>query len=300
MNMWAKRDGLLGQMISTKTPVAADAKTSVAVRFWGVRGSIACSGHETAKYGGNTSCVEVRCGERRFILDAGSGLRYLGEALLAEGKPVDADILLSHTHMDHVCGLPFFGPFHCPDAHVRLWSGHLENGWTTSQAVDELMAEPLFPVSKDIFKAHLEFVDFDAGDTLEPGGEVTIQTTPLNHPNGATGYRIEYGGKAVCYVTDTEHVPGAPDQNILGLIDGADVFIYDSTYTDEEYPRFAGYGHSTWQEGARLACAANVKQFVVFHHDPSHDDAVMDGIARELKKMLPTAVVAREGMVLRP
>ena len=290
--MWTTREGLL----TREKP----ADTAVAVRFWGVRGSIACAGPETQKYGGNTSCIEVRCGDRTLILDAGSGLRYLGEALKAEGRPVDCDILLSHTHMDHVCGLPFFGPFHCPDTHVRLWSGHLENGWTTSQAVDELMAEPLFPVSKDIFKAHVEFVDFDAGDKLNPATDVTIKTAPLKHPNGATGYRIECGDKAVCYVTDTEHVPGKPDENILGLIEGADILIYDSSYTDEEFSQFSGYGHSTWQEGARLAEAAGVKQFVAFHHEPSHDDAAMDKIARELKKILPTARVAREGMVLRP
>jgi phosphoribosyl 1,2-cyclic phosphodiesterase len=290
--MWTKREGLLGQ-----TTTAA---TAVTVRFWGVRGSIACPGPETQKYGGNTSCIEVRCGEKLFILDAGSGLRYLGEKLKADGKPVDADLLLSHTHMDHVCGLPFFGPFHCPDTHVRIWSGHLENGWTTSQAVDELMAEPLFPVSKDIFKAHVEFADFEAGDTLTPSRGVTIRTAPLNHPNGATGYRIECGGKAVCYVTDTEHYAEGLDQKILDLIGGADVFIYDSSYTDEEYPQYTGYGHSTWQEGARLARAANVKQFVAFHHDPSHDDAAMDKIARELKKVLPAGIVAREGLVLKP
>jgi len=290
--MWTKREGLLGQT----TP----ASTAVSVRFWGVRGSIACSGPETQKYGGNTSCIEVRCGDRLLILDAGSGLRYLGEALKRDGKPVEADLLLSHTHMDHVCGLPFFGPFHCSGTHVRIWSGHLENGWTTSQAVDELMAEPLFPVSKDIFKAHVEFVDFEAGDTLSPAGGVSIRTAPLNHPNGATGYRIECGGKSVCYVTDTEHVPGKPDQTILDLIDGADVFIYDTSYTDDEYPTYAGYGHSTWQEGARLARAAGVKQFVAFHHDPSHDDAAMDKISRELKKMLPNGIVAREGLVLKP
>ena len=112
--------------------------------------------------------------------------------------------------------------------------------------------------------------------------------------------RIEYAGKSLCYVTDTEHTPGKPDEKILELIDGADVFIYDSSYTDEEYPTYAGYGHSTWQEGVRLARAAGVKRFVAFHHDPSHNDEAMDKIARDLKKMMPTASVAREGMVLKP
>lgn len=271
----------------------------LSVRFWGVRGSIACAGRETQKYGGNTSCLEVMCGDRRIILDAGSGLRYLGESLKNDSA-VDTDILLSHTHMDHICGLPFFAPFHCETTRVRLWSGHLENGWTTSRAVDELMAEPLFPVSKDVFKAHVEFVDFDAGDTLNPTTNISIRTAPLNHPNGATGYRIEYGGKSICYVTDTEHVPGQIDKAILKLIKGADILIYDSSYTDEEYPQYAGYGHSTWQEGLRLAEAGGVKTFVAFHHDPCHDDDMMDKISRDLKKASPNAIVAQEGMVLKP
>ncbi len=290
--MWTKRDALLSRL--------RNAGGKLSVRFWGVRGSIACAGPETRKYGGNTSCIEIMCGERLIILDAGSGLRYLGEALKATGKPVEADIFLSHTHMDHICGLPFFAPFHCDSTRVRLWSGHLENGWTTSRAVDELMAEPLFPVSKEVFKAHVEFVDFQAGETLTPSTGIRMRTAALNHPNGATGYRIEFGGKSFCYVTDTEHVPGKLDQNILDLIKGADIFVYDCSYTDEEYPQYAGYGHSTWQEGVRLAKAANAKQLVVFHHDPCHDDQVMDRIARDLKKILPSAVIAREGMVLKP
>jgi phosphoribosyl 1,2-cyclic phosphodiesterase len=288
--MWSK-PGEVTDRLSENT-------NELAVRFWGVRGSIACAGPETLKYGGNTSCLEVMCGDRRLILDAGSGLRYLGEKLKCD-ETLETDIFLSHSHMDHICGLPFFAPLSCTTSRIRLWSGHLENGWTTSRAIDELMTEPLFPVSKDVvFKAHVEFVDFDAGDTLRPATDVTVKTTPLNHPNGATGYRIEYNGKSLCYVTDTEHVPGKPDENILALIEGADIFIYDCSYTDEEYPQYAGFGHSTWQEGARLAEAAGVKTFVVFHHDPSHDDDAMDKIARELKKICPNAVVAQEGMVL--
>jgi phosphoribosyl 1,2-cyclic phosphodiesterase len=129
---------------------------------------------------------------------------------------------------------------------------------------------------------------------------VTVKTAPLNHPNNATGYRIEAGGKAICYVTDTEHVIGQPDRAVLGLVAGADIMIYDATYTDEEYPNFVGWGHSTWQEGVRLADAAGVKLFVAFHHDPNHGDAVMDRIAADLEKARPGSVVAREGMILRP
>ena len=149
-------------------------------------------------------------------------------------------------------------------------------------------------------RADITYKDFEAGETLSPAPGITLKTAPLNHPNGATGYRLEFAGKVVCYVTDTEHVIGAPDENVLRLIEGADLLIYDATYTDDEYPQFEGWGHSTWQEGARLCEAAGVKTYVLFHHAPSHDDAFMDRIAEEVDRMRPGAVVAREELILRP
>jgi phosphoribosyl 1,2-cyclic phosphodiesterase len=164
----------------------------------------------------------------------------------------------------------------------------------------EMMMAPLFPIPPTAFKANVSFSDFAAGDVLSPGDGITVRTARLNHPNRATGYRIEYGGRSICYVTDTEHEDGKPDRNVLGLIRDADIAIYDSTYSDEEYPRYKGYGHSTWQEGVRLADAAGVKTLVIFHHEPSHDDDCMDGIAAAAEKARPGTVVAREGMVLTP
>ena len=127
-----------------------------------------------------------------------------------------------------------------------------------------------------------------------------MRTAPLNHPNGATGYRLEFAGHSVCYITDTEHVSEQLDPNIVELIEGTDIFIYDSTYTDAEYPRYRGWGHSTWQEGVRLADAANVKLFVAFHHAPEHADETMDEIASALRRARPASSVAHEGMILRP
>jgi phosphoribosyl 1,2-cyclic phosphodiesterase len=272
------------------------------VRFWGVRGSIAAPGPATARYGGNTSSIEVRCGDRLLLLDGGTGLRYLGAKLLAEA-PVDADLFLTHTHFDHVCGLPFFKPFFQPENSFRLWAGHLGAGLTLHRVLREFMMAPLFPVPPDVFKAKIEYRDFKAGETLplDRSPEVTVRSAPLNHPDGATGYRIEYAGKSVCYVTDTEHAPGKPDRKVLGLIDGADIVIYDCMYTDEEYAKsYVGWGHSTWQEAVRLCKSARVKKLVVFHHDPDHDDDRMDAIGREVVAAMPGAVVAREGMVITP
>ena len=125
-----------------------------------------------------------------------------------------------------------------------------------------------------------------------------MSTVPLNHPNGATGYRLDYRNNTICYVTDTEHQQGILDINLVRFIEGADLFIYDSTYTDQEYAHFKGFGHSTWQEGVKLAEAANVKKLVIFHHDPEHDDKFMDRVAREAENVRPGTVVAREGMTL--
>lgn len=270
-----------------------------AVRFWGVRGSIATPGPATARYGGNTSSLEVRCGGRLLLLDAGTGLRALGGALLDEG-PLDADLYLTHTHFDHVCGLPFFKPFFQPQNRFRLWAGHLGGDLTLRRVLREFMMAPLFPVPPEVFRAQVDYRDFKAGETLASAPDITLRTAALNHPDGATGYRVEFRGRALAYVTDTEHVPGTLDRNVLGLIEGADVLVYDCMYTDEEYERsYVGWGHSTWQEAVRLCKAARVQRLVVFHHDPDHDDERMDAIGREVAAALPGAIVAREGLELK-
>jgi len=269
------------------------------VRFWGVRGSIACPGAAWSRYGGNTSCLEIRCGGQLLIFDGGTGLRALGEQLKKE-SPVNADLFFTHSHLDHLAGLPFFSAMFEPSNRFRLWAGHLAPETTLRDVICTMMAPPLFPVPITIFTAETTYHDFTVGETLAPRANVKVRTAKLNHPNRATGYRIEFGGRSICYVTDTEHKPGKPDRNILDLVRDTDIFIYDSTYTDEEFPRFVTWGHSTWEEGIRLADAAGVKKFVVFHHDPSHDDATMDRIAAAAERTRPGSVVAREGMILRP
>jgi phosphoribosyl 1,2-cyclic phosphodiesterase len=270
------------------------------VRFWGVRGSIACSGPRTARYGGNTSSLEVRCGGRLLMFDGGTGIRYLGNQLVTEA-PIDADLYLTHTHFDHVCGLPFFKPFFQAQNTFRLWAGHLAENMTLREVLCEFMMSPLFPVPPEVFRADISYRDFRAGETLAPAPGIAVRSTPLNHPDNATAYRVEYDGRSLCYLTDTEHVPGAPDRNVLALIEGADLVIYDCMYTDEEYGRaYAGWGHSTWQEAVRLCRAAGAKRLAVFHHDPEHDDEMLDGIAREVAQAMPGSIVAHEGLVLEP
>jgi phosphoribosyl 1,2-cyclic phosphodiesterase len=271
----------------------------VSVRFWGVRGSIACPGPETVRYGGNTSCVEIRCGDHLLIMDGGTGLRELGGALLKNG-PINADLFYTHTHFDHICGLPFFGPAYVRGNKIRLWAGHLLPEHCLEDVLCGMMMAPLFPVPMSLLTTQVSFKDFRCGETLHPRPGIRLRTGALNHPNGATGYRVEYGGKSIAYITDTEHRKTGLDANVLALIEGADIFIYDSTYTEAEYPSHLDWGHSTWEEGIRLADAAKVKTFVIFHHDPSHDDAFMDGVGSAARKLRPSSIVAREGMVLIP
>jgi phosphoribosyl 1,2-cyclic phosphodiesterase len=267
------------------------------VRFWGVRGSIACPGPSYARYGGNTSCIEVRCGAERLIFDGGTGLRALGEHLKLE-EPLEADIFLSHAHLDHIIGIPFFRSLFAKGNKFRFWAGHLAPESSLKAVLKGMMVAPLFPVPVEIFAAETSYHDFRAGETLHPRPGVVLKTAALNHPNGATGYRIEFDGRAICYVTDVEHQGDTLDPTVLKLIDRADLFIYDCTYTEDEYPRFKGWGHSTWQHGVKLADAAKVGRLVVFHHDPSHDDRFMDHIAAAVGEKRPGSVVAREGMVL--
>lgn len=269
----------------------------VAVRFWGVRGSIACPTPQHMAYGGNTSCVEVLAGDRRVILDAGTGIRSLGRALDREGVH-EADLLLTHTHWDHINGFPFFGPAFRTHHAFRIMAGHLSDHGGVRATLAGQMAQPMFPVPLEIMDADMAFEDFRAGDRFRLRGDVRVSTALLNHPNGATGYRLESGGRAVCYVTDTEHVPGKPDQNVLGLIQGADLVIYDCTYTDTEFPGKVGWGHSTWQEGIRLCQAAGAKALVIFHHDPDHEDDFMNRLADEARGVWDKATVAREGLTI--
>jgi len=276
-----------------------DREPTFTVRFWGVRGSIACPGESQRRYGGNTPCLEVRCGEHLLIFDAGTGLRYLGQTLVGEDR-VAGDIFLTHTHLDHIVGLPFFAPMFDTRTRIRVWAGHLQPRLTLYETLRKFMMAPLFPVPPEVFSCNISFHDFVAGETLAPRPDVCVRTRPLNHPDGATSYRIEYDGRAICYVTDTEHVVGEPDRNVLELIAGADIVIYDCTYTDAEFPDYPGWGHSTWQEGVRLCEQAGAKRLVIFHHDPGHDDDFMEAVAREAEAARPGTLVARDGMVISP
>jgi phosphoribosyl 1,2-cyclic phosphodiesterase len=284
--------------VSDETGPKASASGPFTCTFWGVRGSIAAPGPDTVRYGGNTPCLEVVCGKQRLILDAGSGIRPLGHHLEPVIGPLEFDVFLTHTHLDHVYGLPFFSPAFSEENRLKIYAGHLAPDRTVEEVLNTLMADPLFPIPVDAFHAHKTFIDFQAGETLQPYPDIVVRTAPLNHPNKATGYRIEYGGRSLCYITDTEHFPDRLDGNILGLIAGADYVIYDSMFTDAEYDLKVGWGHSTWQEGIKLMEASGAKTLVLFHHAPRRTDAELDAIGAAAAQRRPGTIVAREGLTI--
>ncbi len=268
------------------------------VTFWGVRGSFPCATPQHMLYGGNTSCVSVEAGGEVIILDAGTGLWQLGKYLVANGVQ-GATMLMSHTHTDHIIGFPFFAPAWIGSFHLDIFAGHLRDNGGVRSVFAEQMRDPIFPVSLSHMAANMSFHDFDAGEDLFIGNRVHVKTAHLNHPNGATGYRISTGGRSICYVTDTEHYPGRRDPNVMDLVRDADVMIYDSTYSDEEYARGrVGWGHSTWEEAIRIGQEANVGRVYIFHHDPDNTDDKMAAIERQARSMWDRVTIAREGMAI--
>ena len=271
------------------------------VTFWGVRGSIACPGCNMNYYGGNTSCVEMQVGIERLIFDGGTGLRLLGKSLMEEKKPITANMFFTHSHWDHIQGFPFFTPAFIKGNHFNIYGPSAPNGTTLKQILHEQMLHPNFPVPLQIMQSTLQFYEIEAKDSLNLG-EIEIQTTLLNHPGEALGYRVNYHGHSVCYITDTEHFQDRLDDNIVNLVQGCDVMIIDATFTDQEYydtsfPRL-GWGHSTWQEAVKIAQAAQIKQLVLFHHDPNHDDQFLNNLIEEVKTIYPNTMMAREGLTI--
>ncbi|WP_026098826.1 MBL fold metallo-hydrolase [Kamptonema formosum] len=271
------------------------------VHFWGVRGSIACPGAQTVRYGGNTPCVEMRVGDNRLIFDGGTGLRVLGQSLLSQ-MPVEGYIFFTHSHWDHIQGFPFFTPAFIKGNRFHIYGAVAPNGATIEQRLNDQMLHPNFPVPLQIMGAQLEFHDIAVGETVKIG-DVTVENALLNHPGEAVGYRVSWQNYAAAYVTDTEHFPERLDENVLWLARHADILIYDATYTDEEYcsekSSKVGWGHSTWQEAVKVAKAAQVKKLVIFHHDPLHSDDFLDRVGEQVAQQFPDSLIAREGLSLQ-
>lgn len=269
------------------------------VQFWGVRGSVPSPGKDTVRYGGNTSCVEIRVAGKRLIFDGGTGLRMLGKSL-EPSLPLEAYWFFTHYHWDHIQGVPFFIPAFVEGNTLHI-HGVAPDGRAMEQHFNERVLHMNSPVPIKSVRADLKFYDLVCGDTITLD-DITIETTPLNHPNGAMGYRVTWQGHSAVYCTDTEHFPDHLDENVLHLARDADVFIYDAMYTDEEYhspksPKI-GWGHSTWQEGVKIAKEAGVKRLAIFHHEPNHSDDFLDKLEVDVQNAHSASFLAREGMIV--
>lgn len=267
------------------------------LKFWGVRGSTPTPNGENLGYGGNTSCVEIRGGDGELlIIDGGTGIRNLGLSLTGEfrAEPLAFNLLLTHFHWDHIQGIPFFLPFYNPSSKATIYSFPPKD-----QILERLqgqMTTPYFPVEFERLSGRIE--SQQVGGEVLRFGELSVQSFPLNHPQGACGYRVESKGATVVYASDLEHGHPTLDRTVREFSEGADVLIYDAQYTPDEYPARKGWGHSTWLEATRVAKDAGVKTLILFHHDPAHSDEKIDAEVEETRRLFENSSAAREGWSL--
>jgi phosphoribosyl 1,2-cyclic phosphodiesterase len=293
---------------------------SIRVRFWGVRGSVPCPGPKTVKYGGNTSCLELRFGEeeRLVLIDAGTGIR--------EG-PIKTELFLTHTHWDHIMGFPFFIPLFVPNTELKVFGPVTYEDHTLDRIFGDMLSYRYWPVRLEELAAKIEYSDLKEG-TKDLGGGIWVTTKYLNHPVLVLGYRFEYRGKVFCTAYDTEPFRNvfdvSPDdpsydeeavkegalaaqeenEKVVSFFKGADILIHDSQYTHQEYiTSKLGWGHSSFEHAVNAAHKAGVKKLLLFHHDPDRADAELERIENKIQKAVGgktnmQVMMAREGLTV--
>lgn len=296
-------------------------------RIWGTRGSYPVARSDVLRYGGNTTCVEVRAGDRCIVLDAGTGLRHLGAALCAETPiPTQIDLLITHTHWDHIIGFPFFDPIYQPDARLEIY-GLRRTQSSLRTTIANALSDPLMPVGLEDLRAELHFHEIHEGLQFELG-PVRVRTARANHPYRALAYRLDTDEASLVFIPDTgpfhtvlfgdERIEWAGEptasshadlrelaemrQRIVELARGADWLLFDSQFTDEQYARFPHWGHSTAGQAREIAEEAGVHELLLFHHDPHRPDDELDRIVAAQQAAAHGGLSVRgasEGMVLR-
>lgn len=266
------------------------------ITFWGVRGSVAVSGPDFVRTGGNTTCVEVQHAGHRLILDGGTGLRALGASL--GFQPVEATLLFTHLHWDHIQGVPFFGPAFHPGSNLTL-AGVARDAGTLREALDLQMKPPQFPIGLGALCGARQFVDVDPRGPFEIG-PFTVTPLEQDHPDGVVAYAIDADGKRFVFATDVE-VRGRLDDRMLALAEGCDLLVHDAQYTEAEYhghagPPRVGWGHSTWNEAVAVAKDAGVKRLGLFHHDPTRTDDQVAVFEAQAQAIHAPTFAAREGL----
>lgn len=265
----------------------------IEIYFWGVRGSFPSAGKSFVKYGGNTSCVSVEYKGKSYIFDCGTGIMNLGQTLT---HIKEATLFLSHSHYDHVIGLPFFSKIWDKNFNLDIYAGTLAPyGGTKSFFQHYLFGHPFFPVNASNIPSKLNFHDFIPGHKIKLNENVYLNTMLLDHPGDSVGYALYLDDKKICYITDTGTDDDKFKKNIGEFIADADVCIYDSTFIDEEKVGRESWKHSSWQDAVYLAKDAKVKNMFLYHHSPTRGDDELDAIAIEAKKVLENVIVAQEG-----
>jgi len=274
---------------ATDTPPVrrpGETRAPVTLRCWGTRGSIPSPGPRTARYGGNTTCVEIRAGDSRLVFDAGSGMRRLGQDLVENDHALDTPIFLTHFHWDHIQGFPFFLPLYAPERELHI-IGPAQNGIDVQSLFAGQMGPIYFPVPFSAVAAALTFGHLNEGSWEGEG--FSLRTIRVRHPSYVVGYRVEVGGRTICFIPDNELEgteypvePGWRDR-LVEFVAGADLLLHDSMYTDEEYEDRRGWGHSTFRQSIRLAEEAGVESLLFFHHDPERTDDQLDDIVGRLR-----------------
>ena len=301
----------------------------LSVRIWGERGSIPCPGKDTVVYGGNTSCLEIRADEKLVIIDFGTGIKPLGDYLMAEDfkkGPIDVDVFISHTHWDHIMGFPMFTPLFIPTSKIRIRGPVSYEDETLEQIIGAQLTYRYWPVRISELSAHIEYAQIKE-TSLDLGDGLWVTTKYLNHPILCLGYRFEYRGKTIVTAYDNEPFrnlfPTNPEdpsydedaaregeeaakeenEKLLRFFQGADVLIHDSQYTASEYEKHLGWGHSSFEYAINTANKAKVKKLILFHHDPNRTDEQLKNLEHNYQKRIAgkttlQIMMAREGLTI--
>jgi phosphoribosyl 1,2-cyclic phosphodiesterase len=285
--------------------MSAGSGSSTRLKLWGVRGSIPVPGPGTVRYGGNTACVEVRADDELIILDAGSGIRELGRALENEfgSRPINLSLLITHVHWDHIQGFPFFVPSYNDKNQIRIF-GYNGTDSGLREILKGQMAAPFFPVALHDLPGKIQFENLKSMDFKI--GKVRVRARLMNHPGICVGYRIFTSNGSVAYLPDHEPYDAfklhsgkshrlSPEQTqeraredraqLVKFLQGSDILILDSQYTDEEYQAHLGWGHGSLSTGISIAIDAGVRKLILFHHDPTHDDQTIDKMVQTARKL---------------
>ena len=268
------------------------------IKFWGVRGSFPTPDRDKIEFGGHSSCVEIRTADNELIVfDMGTGFVPLGNALLKEkDPPKSAHVFLSNFHWDHIYGYLGFTPF------FHDWFTCNIYGKKDKLSIDEIFRYlhnfTFWPVDTPLFKADINLYTFPA-DGVQISDSIKLTTVLHSHPNGANSYRLELGNTIIVYCTDIEHPEGRLNQNAIEIAKDADVLIKDAHFTDEELPIHKGWGHSSWQQATAVAEKASVKQLVLFHHSPTHNDDDVREIEENAQAVFKNTIAAREGLEIK-